>query len=606
MDIVICTVPIRQEPSDYPPFGSLAIMQALRKAGWDPYFLDIDALRPSFEETTRFFKDRQPDVLGISAVVSTSYSYVKRLVRMVKTVSPKTRIVLGGNMAASAEICHRLAGIDYCAVGEGEKIAVNLCRYLEGRLGKEGEDFAALSLIKGLTFLDGGGRLVFTGYETDLPASEIEPPDYSILEKYSRIENFLIDPLSRPDFAKDTRSHEPHRRGKKRGVIVASKGCVSRCTFCHRWEKGYRVYPVEKIIGQIRYLVERHNVGFILFADENFGSDKRQLDALIEALKSLDIVYMVGGVRCSTVDQDLLRRFKESGCVSLNYGMETGSARILEVMEKRVSIDQNLQAALWTQEQGIYNIYQIVLGMPGECSSTVSEATEFFKKVTQALPESPLIRFRVNYLQVLPGTPVYEYARRKGMLGKTLEDEERYLLRVSDVDAADETRFLNLTGLDYWTVQSWRRRIIVECIANHRRKRGIPPPSLREIFLHTLYRRLRPREYERIREEHSYQGRLDYSRETYFNLLYALYYDILTGYLYPVRTPILWAWLLAKEFQRLSLPDFLRRAAETVLCRIRGPQDVVKEYRSVRWMVGRLPVPNGPSEEVSAPLRAGR
>src|SRR5437588_9544418 len=106
MKIVINTTPIRPVPTTYPPFGSMAVIQSLRGAGYDPYFYDIDGLRPSFEEVELFFAERRPDVLGISAVVSTAYSYTKRLGRMIRRVSPKTRIVLGGNLAASAEILH--------------------------------------------------------------------------------------------------------------------------------------------------------------------------------------------------------------------------------------------------------------------------------------------------------------------------------------------------------------------------------------------------------------------------------------------------------------------------------------------------------------------
>ena len=77
MKIVICTTPIRDSPSDHPPFGSLAVIQALRAAGYDPYFLDIDGLRPSFQEVARFLQDYRPDVVGISGVVSTAYGYTK-------------------------------------------------------------------------------------------------------------------------------------------------------------------------------------------------------------------------------------------------------------------------------------------------------------------------------------------------------------------------------------------------------------------------------------------------------------------------------------------------------------------------------------------------
>ena len=103
MDVVICTTPIRPEPTSYPPFGSMVLIQSLRPAGYDPYFYDIDGLRCSFEEVVRFFEERSPDVVGISAVVSTAYAYTQKLALAIKQVSPNTKIVVGGNLAASSE-----------------------------------------------------------------------------------------------------------------------------------------------------------------------------------------------------------------------------------------------------------------------------------------------------------------------------------------------------------------------------------------------------------------------------------------------------------------------------------------------------------------------
>lgn len=609
MKIVICTTPIRPTPTDYPPVGSMAVISALQRAGVEPYFYDIDGLRPSFEEVTRFFTERKPDVVGISAVVSTAYAYTKQLVGMIKAVSPRTRVILGGNLAASSEILHRLAGIDYCVVGEGEIVSVNLMGYLRERGGRAGEDFEALARIKGISYIGKHGEFVFTGYETRLSAEGLYDPDYSLLERYSRIENFIRDPMSRMDFALDPRSKDPHRQGKKMATLLTAKGCVARCTFCHRWDKGYRAFSVDKIVGAARRLIERYNVGYLQFGDENFGSDRRQVSELIEALKPLDILYQVGGVRCRTVDPDLLRRMKESGCVSLFYGMETGSPRILEVMEKNASLEHNMNAARWTHEADLFTIYQLILGMPGESPKTVEETAKFFASATETLPESPINRLSINYIQALPGTPVYEYARHKGLIGSTLEEEEKYLLLISDIDAADDTKFINFTDYDYLTVQSWRRRIILECVANYRRKNALPRPGLFEILQHTVLRRLLPGSYERLRQkaQQDDDGR-DYNRGGYFNLQRSLYYDVIASYLYAVRTPVLWIWLLAREFKRLPFGVFLGHLLDTARGRLLPRWETAfNDYRSLRKVVdAAVPPPVEPNALAMAPLRAGR
>ena len=610
MKIVVTTTPIRPTPSDYPPFGSMAVITALRRAGYDPYFYDIDALRPSFDKVEAYFTKEQPDVLGISAVVSTAYAYTKKLARMVRRVSPKTRIVLGGNLAASAEILHRLAGVDYCVVGEGEVVGVNLMNYLRGRVERSlpGDDFDALRQIHGLSFLDEKGDMAFTGYEIKIGPEEFEVPDYSILEKFSDINVYVDEPSVRPDFMADPRTFEPKRKGKRMATLLTSKGCVARCTFCHRWDKGYRAWPTETIIKTVKHLMSRYNVGFFQIGDENFGSDRRQLNEFIEAIKPFDVLYDVAGVRVRSVDQPLLKRLRDSGCVAAYYGMETGSPRMLEVMEKNISLEQSVNAARWTKEAGLSSVYQLVLGMPGEDHASVGETIEFLKKTTEILEEPPVRKLSINFIQALPGTPVYEYARHRGLLGKSLKDEEAYLELISDLDAEDDTKFINFTDWDYLTVQSWRRRIILECTAHHRKVRGVPPPSLGEIYRHTVLRWVNPKRYEALKAEATAADGLDYNSGGYFNLQRSLFYDIIAAYLYPVRTPVLWLWLLVRELKRVGPAGFARRVWETVVRRVKGPShDAYNDYRSLRKVVdGIAHPPAAASEAAMAPLRAGR
>ena len=610
LNIVICTTPIRVSNSDFPPLASMAVIQALRAQGYDPHFLDIDGLRTPFDQVEKFFTERQPDVLGISAVVSTAYEYVKRLSTMLHRVSPKTRIIVGGNLAASAEILHRLAGIDYCVTGEGEITGPNLVNYIAGRVeqGLPGDDYEALNWIKGITFLDAKGAMVNTGFERTVATEDLYDPDYTILEKHSDIDLIITEHTNRPDYIRDPRSQQPHRAGKKMGTVFLSKGCVARCTFCHRWEKGYRTIPMEKVIRQIKYLVDRYNVGFVQIADENFGSDKKQLAEWIEAIKPLDIIYHVAGVRTRTVSPEMLKSLKDSGCVAAYFGMETGSPRILQVMEKNLTCEHSANAARWTHEAGLFTIFQLIIGMPGECPSTIDETIEFLKKGTEVMDAPPIKRLSMNFIQALPGTPVYEYARHKGLLGKSLAEEEAYLLLVSDTEADDDTKFINFTDWDYLTVQSWRRRIVLECTANWRKKNSIPPPSLKEMYQHTILRWISPASYEALKRAEEAKDGLAYHRGGYFNLQRGLYYDIIASYFYPLRTPILWSWLLMREFKRLGTARFSVRAWEAIKRRVFGPDhDAYADYRSLRKVVNDVtPEPETPNEAAMAPLRAGR
>ncbi len=600
MNIVICTTPIRPVPTSYPPFGPMALIQSLRLQGYDPYFYDIDGLRPDFEEVLSFISDRKPDILAISAVVSTAYAYTKKLSLAVKEASPRTKLVVGGNLAASAEILHRFCGIDICAIGEGENVIVNLVKYWENRTSDQ--DQSILKKIKGISFLDNNDHIIFTGYDSPISASEFLDPDWSILEQYSRIENYIVDPMDRYEFAQDIRSYEPHRKGKKMATVVTAKGCVARCTFCHRWDRGYRHWEVDRIVNKMKYLMDRYDVGFFAWGDENFGSDRRKLNHFLNEIEPLDILYNSAGVRVASVDPDILKQMYKSGCVSIYYGMETGSPSILDIMEKNTNLQRNVDATKWTYDADLYTIYQMVLGMPGETHQTIKETTEFIKNATQFLPEPPHKRLSINYIQALPGTPVYEYARNTGEIGNTLESEESYLLSISDINASDDKKFLNFTKYPYFTVQAWRRKIVFDAETN-------------------WYRNNNWKKYDFVPQAAAIAGQLpdteadeDYKRCGYFNLVHTmirhpLFYRLLSSRLAtPLRIIYPLSIVLIQDFRSLTKRQFAGYLYEYIahLTGIKRKKGL-SEDRSLRQvMKDRTTEPENTSEESMLPLRLGR
>ena len=217
MKISICTIPGRPEPTHTPPFGSLTIIQALRSVGFESDFYNIDFLRPTDDEMKKYYSDNQFNIVGISAVVSTSYNLVKRLIRIIREVSPKTTIVVGGNMSASAEVLLRKANADICVLGDGE-VTVNI---LASQISKNPKDFDALKTIKGLSFIDEKDEFCFTGYQDKIPAEDISWPDYSILEKNGSLPYYM---LFEPEWYSSKGMNTPKEwKGKRDAIICTTK-----------------------------------------------------------------------------------------------------------------------------------------------------------------------------------------------------------------------------------------------------------------------------------------------------------------------------------------------------------------------------------------------
>lgn len=459
MKILLCNIAIRPEPDPFPPVACTSLCNVLIKAGYDPEFYDIDAKRPSREELSRYFREKHFDVVGISAVVSTGYRYTKDLAAVIKEVSPDTQIILGGNLAAAYEIILRKCQIDVCVIGEGEKVLLNLIKHLEkNRNFKPSEE---LYEVKGIALLDPRGASIFTGHEQLIENYEIEEPDYGFLEKFSNLNQYILDPMSRYDFSYDPRSHEKHRQGKKMATIFTSKGCINRCTFCHRWIKGYRIIPVEKVIAAMEHLMNRYNVGFFSISDECFGENKVWLEEFIRLVKPLDILFQIGGARVSIIkgDPTIIQRLKEAGLTAIYFGMESGSDKILAIMEKNATSAENLTAARICSEAGIYTVVQLVIGMPGENKQTINETIEFVKNVSDNSKGTSLLS--INYLQALPGTPCYEFLRYHGFLGESIEDEEFYLMNISDINAAEFRHYINVSEEPVAEAKLWQMKITV-------------------------------------------------------------------------------------------------------------------------------------------------
>ena len=239
---IILTVPLRSAPSNYLPIGSLAVVTSLRRAGFaDSYLYDIDWFRPDVNEVIEHLKKEKPDILGISAVVSGSYEYAKKISFEAKKILPHTTIIMGGPMGASADVILKKSDVDFICLGEGERTVIDFLKCWQTATQKS--DYTN---IKGLAFLDENESLVVTPYADAIDASEVYDIDWSLAYE-TKILDFWFDNFSNEEvenvFSHDPRKDEPHRQGKNAIMLVSSKGCVARCSFLPTMGKRYPIYP---------------------------------------------------------------------------------------------------------------------------------------------------------------------------------------------------------------------------------------------------------------------------------------------------------------------------------------------------------------------------
>ncbi|MBF0094285.1 MAG: radical SAM protein, partial [Alphaproteobacteria bacterium] len=363
------------------------------------------------------------------------------------------------------------ANIDLCVPGEGEVVFLNVVN--RARTTRRPPDFKD---IEGLVLLDGNGELVHTGIPEQLDPDLVWDYDWEDLEKTGTIWNYITPVFQDGEpifpYRNDARTYQPHRLGKNHAVLNCVKGCVARCTFCHRSQKGIRHIPVDNVMQRLDLLMSKYNVGFVYMGAEAFGADKKWLAEFLDQIARRDVLWGAGGVRANALTPEWIQRMKATGCVNLSYGNESGSARMLQIIEKKVSIEQNYAAMRAAIEAGFPTGMQFVVGMPGENDETIRETIEYIKFGTTLTPDLNPDSFAIGYAQALPGTPLYEYARRNGYLGEGPDGEEQYLLRIADKDACDPEAAINFTDTPRLRWLAWRMLMSIEVNYNYYKKFG--------------------------------------------------------------------------------------------------------------------------------------
>jgi len=145
----------------------------------------------------------------------------------------------------------------------------------------------------------------------------------------------------------------------------------------------------------------------------------------------------------------------------IEYGFEAGNQRMLNIIDKRVTVEQNRQVALWTKEAGIYTSPTIVLAMPGETDRTVNESIGFLKSLNLGYKQ-----YQWSYALPIPGAPLYDFAKLSG----AIRDEDEYLASLDGRVAGAGVFHVNLTDEPDSTVAGWADRIKEEVDADYFRK----------------------------------------------------------------------------------------------------------------------------------------
>jgi len=415
------------------PVGLGHLASVLMKEGHEVGVLDIWAQQLSRDEVLRRIPGLDYDVIGITGL-STQYNYVKWLAENLKQHYDKP-IVAGGPVATfSPELLLQHSLVDFCVISEGEIILPNLLRNLHEP-----------AQVKGISFRE-NGKIVST------------PPEQYVKD----LDSLGFALRDRKIFATDIYLKEGYLDGHpdiKAMNVMTNRGCPYSCDFCSKTFKRVRTRSVPHIRKEIEMLKEEFGVGAIFFNDELLVLNKSRIYELCEALKPLKMLWQ-GQARVNTVDEDVLRCMKDAGCVAVGLGIESGSQRILDRMNKQTTVAQNLTALEAAKRAGLEVIVQCIFGYPGECDETIAETIDFFKKADH-------LHQGFFVLTPLPGTSLYEWTRQQ----EIIENEDKYLSGLEAGYNTDRKALVNFTefGLDEYYDKKRRleNRILFDYLLRH-------------------------------------------------------------------------------------------------------------------------------------------
>lgn len=385
------------------PFGIAYIASYLIKRGHEVRILDLNARYLKKEEVVEELKKFNYDVVGISAL-SIVFTYVKNLIALIKN-NINTPVIVGGPLAThNPELLLRNTAADICVVGQGEQVVYDLLENLQN-----------LSQVKGIVYRNQKGEIIKNPEALFIPADSIPLPAYQIME----MEKYIWDGAS-PDMDSKRR----YKKGIRIMQVITGRGCPMGCNFCSKvMGRNVLLRSVDSIIEEIKFLIKEYKINGVCFRDELYLMNKQRAYELASKLKPLNLIWM-GQARVDRVDYDLIKYLKKCGCISLGFGIESGSPKMLKLMNKGQTVSQIEQAVKGCQRLDMDMKVQLVMGYPGEDKSTVEETIGLFKRLGH-----PGRRFHL--ITPLPGSRLYEHLLEK----KVIADELRYLIALSRRDS---------------------------------------------------------------------------------------------------------------------------------------------------------------------------
>jgi anaerobic magnesium-protoporphyrin IX monomethyl ester cyclase len=340
----------------YVPLGILYVSAYLERKGFDNEV--FDSTFSSMQNLQDYLLKINPDVLAIYVNLMTKLN-VLDIIKFIKSNLKQTKIILGGPEIKYNANDFLNFGADFLVIGEGEETSFELIKALnENR-------FDDIKNINGIGFID-NNKFVFTEERTKL--KDIDSLPFPNRDKVNL--KLYLDAWK-------------ERHGESAISISTMRGCPYTCKWCSRAVYGlsYRRRTPKNVCDELELIEKEYNPDTLWFVDDVFTISHKWLSEFKDVLteRNLKIKYECI-TRADRLNENVIKDLKASGCFRVWIGAESGSQKVIDLMDRRVDVNQVREMIKLAQKYGIQAGTFIMLGYPGETEADIEETIRHLKE----------------------------------------------------------------------------------------------------------------------------------------------------------------------------------------------------------------------------------
>ena len=440
------------------PIGLAYIVGAIKDLA-EIEVIDPIAYRPNISEVTPYKNGtsilgltpiktiglikNKPDICLISSMFSMEWPLARDLINLVKQRYPECLIIAGGeHFSALPKYSLLNSSLDIVVMGEGEVVIREIIKTVKAN-GLSNYKEIEGTVVK---CSKSGEIIIYNKQERIRNIDTINIPAW----EYFEIDRFLDKGIG------NSANSKKHVRPIP---LNATRGCPYKCTFCSNpdmWGVLWRSRSPDKVISEMKYLIEKYNITHFDFTDLTLAVKKTWLIEFSKLLinEKLTITWgLPSGTRSEALDEETQTFLYRAGLRDIDYAPESGSNTILKIMQKRIDKNKMVKAISISHKLGILTKANIILGYPEEKRRHVLETYYFIVKMAFYGLDDILI----TSLSIYPGSEVYKQISKRDNI---VLDEDYFL----SLSSQGSLNISNCHSNYYTAIELWLFKMISFCL----------------------------------------------------------------------------------------------------------------------------------------------